>query len=74
MTGEPRRSPVTEPSSPDVAERDIGDLENETIFDPTGATPARVEYHDDESGGRDPFFATDEGKAWLDDHEQGAAG
>lgn len=64
---------MTESTSPEPADQDIGALGNETIFDPTGVTPAEVEHHDDQSA-RDPYFATDEGQAWLDEREQGAAG
>jgi hypothetical protein len=55
---------VTEPTSPDATEQDIGDLDNETIFDPAGVMPAEVDHHGSESA-RDPFFATAEGRDWL---------
>jgi hypothetical protein len=85
MTGEPRRSSVAEPTSPGAEEQDIGDLDNETIFVPT-EDDAELEEHaqmhmgrvEGEHGAenndlRDPFFRTEEGQAWLDEHEQGAA-
>lgn len=65
---------MTEPTSPGAEEQDIGALENETIFDPEGVEPAEVVAHEDGRSGRDPFFATPEGQAWLDEREQGAAG
>jgi hypothetical protein len=74
---------VTEPTSPGSQELDIGDLENETIFVPTedDAVPAEhAQMHMGKVGRdkgndlRDPFFRTDEGEAWLDEHEQSTAG
>lgn len=65
---------MTEPTSPEPAEQDIGALDNETIFDPTDVPPAVVDHHADGETGRDPFFATDAGEAWLDEHERGVAG
>jgi hypothetical protein len=85
MADEPRRSPVTEPTSPGAEEQDIGDLENETIFVPAEEHAAPEEHAqmrmgrvDGEGGSenndlRDPYFRTDEGRAWLDEHEQRAA-
>jgi hypothetical protein len=74
---------VTEPTSPGAEEQDIGDLDNEKIFIPAedDAVPeehAQMRMGKVEHGGldndlRDPFFRTDEGAAWLDEHEQGAA-
>lgn len=77
---------MTEPTSPGAEEQDIGDLGNETIFVPTedDAVPEehaqmRMGRVDGEHGSenndlRDPFFRTAEGQAWLDEHEQAAAG
>lgn len=76
---------MTEPTSPGAEEQDIGDLDNETIFIPTedDAVPAEhAQMHmgkvegergDENNDLRDPFFHTDEGRAWLDEHEQAAA-
>lgn len=76
---------MTEPTSPGSQEQDIGDLDNETIFVPTEDDAAPEEHAQmhmgrvDGAGGsenndlRDPFFRTEEGQAWLDEHEQGAA-
>lgn len=61
---------MTEPTSPGADEQDIGDLDNETIFTPGDIAPAGV-GHDAGDSGRDPYFVTPAGKAWLD---QGASG
>jgi hypothetical protein len=76
---------VTEPTSPDPQEQDIGDLDNETIFVPAedDAVPEEHaqmrmgkvdgEHGDEDHDLRDPFFRTDGGQAWLDEHEQRTA-
>lgn len=58
---------------------DIGALENETIFipreeyaDPGGEAEMQM-GQDRENDLRDPWFHTDEGQAWLAEHEDAAA-
>lgn len=62
---------MTEAQSPDAAELDIGHLDNETIFDPTGIEPAEVEHHDEAESARDPFFEIAEGREWLAERGEG---
>jgi hypothetical protein len=63
----------------DSSEDDIGALENETIFIPGAEHKAPGEHaqmmmgRDHENDLRDPWFHTEEGKAWLAEHEDATA-
>jgi hypothetical protein len=69
---------VADETSPDAAEQDIGALENETIFIPGDGDVVAEDHAEMRMGDgpdndlRDPFFRTDAGTAWLDEHERAA--
>jgi len=63
----------------DASDDDIGALENETIFIPSAEDDAPEEHatmmmgRDEENDLRDPWFHSDEGRAWLAEREDAAA-
>lgn len=73
---------MTDEAPDDAAELDIGHLDNETIYvpaeeddDPEASAQMHMGKADEDEGNdlRDPWFHTDEGKAWLAENEDATA-